>query len=439
MLSLPVSLSRFPPPPSLPPSRKPLLPAPWFFVVFKLQSLRSASRPASAPSTPAPRPQGLAGELASLNQQKVAIQREFDAFREMATAASREHREAAARMLEENATLKTRLAARAFQDVQAGFKPQSKVFSALSGPQTAPSGGGLGFTGGSPLMDPGNSWIQQLPEVLERLERHRRGLVPTLALCGMVVLLVLAAVIRAAAVTRSEHSGGLCFLAHLGINVGPGCGPKHTHSVAEAAVEELGHLLDQAPRVHDVESVAEAAATTEESTAASSAVANGKAWSGTSAAEGLAAGSSAAGSKGREGAAGDELAGKAASEKATDAATGLLQLGGPLQVEQKTAGTGQASGQSSAGLQAVIGTTTYVSESQQTEATAGTAAKVETEMAVVIDADLKMARSRQLRLLQEQLPGKEGRAGLEGRQRLAWRRSRRVLRSAAAMAEQNAR
>lgn len=31
---------------------------------------------------------------------------------------------------------------------------------------------------------------------------------------------MLVAVIRAAAVTRSEHSGGLCFLAHLGINVG---------------------------------------------------------------------------------------------------------------------------------------------------------------------------------------------------------------------------
>lgn len=69
---------------------------------------------------PALRPQALAGELASLNHQKVGIQREFDAFREMATASAREHREAAARLLEENATLKSRLAARAFQDVHAG-------------------------------------------------------------------------------------------------------------------------------------------------------------------------------------------------------------------------------------------------------------------------------------------------------------------------------
>ncbi|GLI64941.1 hypothetical protein VaNZ11_008342, partial [Volvox africanus] len=357
---------------------------------------------------------GLAGELASLNQQKVAIQREFDAFREMATAASREHREAAARILEENATLKTRLAARAFQDVQAGFKPQSKVFSALSGPQTGSSGGGLGLTGGSPLVDPGSSWIQQLPEVLERLETQRRGLVPTLALCGVVLLLVLAAVIRAAAVTRSEHRGGLCFLAHLGINVGPGCGPKHTHSVAEAAGEELGHLLDQAPRVHDVESVAEAA-TTEESTGALSVAANGKAWSGISAAEGLAAGSSAASSKRQEEAAGNDLGGKAAGEKGTAAATGLVQLRGePLQVEQETAATGQANGQSFAGLEGGIGTTTDVPESQLTEAIAGAAAKVDTGVAVVTDADVKLARRWRL---QEQLSG-EGRAGSEGRQRV---------------------
>ncbi|GLC39214.1 hypothetical protein PLESTM_000864600 [Pleodorina starrii] len=231
----------------------------------------------------------LAGELASLNQQKVAIQREFDAFREMATASSREHREAAARLLEENAALKGRLAARAFQDVQAGFKPQSKVFSALTGPSAA--GGSHGGAGSGPGsgssssssssssglqslrellagLGPGSnvSWTEAVPEVLRRLERQRKGLVPALALGGVFVLFLLVAVIRAAAVTRSEHSGGLCFLAHLGINVGPGCAAAqhlahpHPQTVAEAASEELGQLLDQAPRVHDLEAVAEAVA-----------------------------------------------------------------------------------------------------------------------------------------------------------------------------------
>lgn len=47
-----------------------------------------------------------------------------------------------------------------------------------------------------------------------------QGLVPALAVGSVVVLIFLVAVIRAAAVTRSEHRGGLCFLAHLGINVG---------------------------------------------------------------------------------------------------------------------------------------------------------------------------------------------------------------------------
>ncbi|GIL76189.1 hypothetical protein Vretimale_5796 [Volvox reticuliferus] len=382
---------------------------------------------------------GLAGELASLNQQKVAIQREFDAFREMATAASREHREAAARLLEENATLKSRLAARAFQDVQAGFKPQSKVFSALSGPQVGPSGAPVGLTGGSSPMYPGNTWMQQLPEVLERLERQRRGLVPTLALCGVVLLFVLAAVIRAAAVTRSEQRGGLCFLAHLGINVGPGCGPKHGHSVAEAAGEELGHLLDQAPRVHDVESVAEAVAATEEAAGASTVAANGKAGSGwgASAAGGLAGGSAAASPNRREEAAEAKSTGKAAAAATGVVTDVLVQEGEAFEVRETIAATGQAKVQPSMGLQVA----TVASEPQNTHEVAGTTAEVETG-GTAGEAAVTVARYRQLRLLQQQWPGKEVRAGLEGRQRATLatlRQSRRVLRSATAMAEQKAR
>ncbi len=43
---------------------------------------------------------------------------------------------------------------------------------------------------------------------------------PALVVGGLLLLILTLAVVRAAAVTRSEHRGGLCFLAHLGINVG---------------------------------------------------------------------------------------------------------------------------------------------------------------------------------------------------------------------------
>lgn len=196
----------------------------------------------------------LAGELAALNQQKVAIQREFEAFKEMATAASRQNREDAAKMLEENATLKSRLAARAVQDMASGMKPQSKVFTALM-----PPGGAHGAhdPGAQPLMagllPP--SWeaaaSMPFPELLQRLEHQRRGLVPALVLAAVLVVFVLIAVVRAAAVTRSEHRGGLCFLAHLGITVGKGCGI--VVRMQDKAGAELGALLEHAPRVHDVQ------------------------------------------------------------------------------------------------------------------------------------------------------------------------------------------
>ncbi|PNH02873.1 hypothetical protein TSOC_011114, partial [Tetrabaena socialis] len=197
----------------------------------------------------------LAGELAALNQQKVAIQREFEAFKEMATAASRQNREDAARLLEENANIKARLAARAFQDVQGGFKPASKVFTSLTvGPPAVGPGLAPGLS--VPADDPAGSWGQRLLALLARLERQRKGLVPALVVGSVVALFLLVAVFRAAAVTRSEHRGGLCFLAHLGINVGKGCGlVRGTTTVAAAASAELGHLLDAAPRVHDVETV----------------------------------------------------------------------------------------------------------------------------------------------------------------------------------------
>lgn len=59
----------------------------------------------------------LTAELAALNNQKVQIQREFEAFKEMATAAARNNREEVAKLLEQNAALHARLAAKAAETV----------------------------------------------------------------------------------------------------------------------------------------------------------------------------------------------------------------------------------------------------------------------------------------------------------------------------------
>lgn len=47
---------------------------------------------------------------------------------------------------------------------------------------------------------------------------------PFLIIGAVVSLVLVVAVVRAAASTRSQHSGPLCFLAKLGISIGSGCG-----------------------------------------------------------------------------------------------------------------------------------------------------------------------------------------------------------------------
>jgi hypothetical protein len=47
-------------------------------------------------------------ELAALNKAKVQVQREFEAFKELATQTARQNREETARLLEENAALHSR-------------------------------------------------------------------------------------------------------------------------------------------------------------------------------------------------------------------------------------------------------------------------------------------------------------------------------------------
>lgn len=67
-----------------------------------------------------------------MNNNKVQIQREFEAFKEVASSATRSKREEMANLLEENATLKSKLAARAVESYLAGNL----------------KGGGGGFMGG---------------------------------------------------------------------------------------------------------------------------------------------------------------------------------------------------------------------------------------------------------------------------------------------------
>ena len=62
-----------------------------------------------------------------------------------------------------------------------------------------------------------------LPELLARIERQRKGLVPVLVLGSLLLLIVLAAVFRAALSARNQHRGPLCFLSNLGITFGQGC------------------------------------------------------------------------------------------------------------------------------------------------------------------------------------------------------------------------
>ncbi len=59
---------------------------------------------------------------------------------------------------------------------------------------------------------------------MTRLEHQRKGLVPFIIVGSLVVVILIVAIIRAAASAHSQHSGGLCFLAKLGIRIGKGCG-----------------------------------------------------------------------------------------------------------------------------------------------------------------------------------------------------------------------
>ncbi|KAJ9515273.1 hypothetical protein QJQ45_002410 [Haematococcus lacustris] len=100
------------------------------------------------------------------------------------------------------------------------------------------------------------AWEGYLPRLLAQIEAKRKGLVPVLLVCGLLALILLVAVIRAAASARSQHSGPLCFLAKLGIRIGSGCGEQLARQgVAQEAGKTMAEMIAKPLRVHDVASI----------------------------------------------------------------------------------------------------------------------------------------------------------------------------------------
>jgi hypothetical protein len=64
--------------------------------------------------------QDLSIDLAAIAKEKVQLQREFDAYKDLCAQTARQHREEQARLLEENASLKARIAAEAARVAMGG-------------------------------------------------------------------------------------------------------------------------------------------------------------------------------------------------------------------------------------------------------------------------------------------------------------------------------
>mmetsp|Transcript_25533 Transcript_25533/g.55588 ORF Transcript_25533/g.55588 Transcript_25533/m.55588 type:complete len:492 (-) Transcript_25533:568-2043(-) len=183
----------------------------------------------------------LTGELAMLNNQKVQIQREFEAFKDMATQAARSKGEEIAKLLEENANLRTKLANKTVDGML--------LTSTKSLEGDAEHRGVKVFDSMGPSSSGQYSLEAYLPELLARLERQRKGLVPCIIVGSLLLLILTITIVRAAASARHQHRGPLCFLSNLGIRIGKGCG---TPEIVHEAEKQIVQMLDKPQRVHDV-------------------------------------------------------------------------------------------------------------------------------------------------------------------------------------------
>eukprot|EP00879_Flechtneria_rotunda_P002655 GHRR01002859.1.p1 GENE.GHRR01002859.1~~GHRR01002859.1.p1 ORF type:complete len:477 (+),score=206.58 GHRR01002859.1:283-1713(+) len=206
----------------------------------------------------------LSMSLAVANKEKLHLQREFDAFKDLTAQTHRHHREEHTQLLEENAALKARIAAGAARLAMGSSGPADAVnrisshdvgshyFTAARGLLTGRELGvqGKAFSAVEQPAGVGGAveqWFTQL-------DRQRKGLVPALVLGSLVLLVVFIAVVRAAASTQDEHKGALCFFAKLGIQIGEGCGSTLAGGGSSASVvsQALGELVESTPRVKDV-------------------------------------------------------------------------------------------------------------------------------------------------------------------------------------------
>lgn len=193
-------------------------------------------------------PEDLSIDLAAIAKEKVQLQREFDAYKDLCAQTARQHREEQARLLEENASLKARIAAEAARVAMGGGSAGSHTEDTGAASFGAPRVRGKTFA-----AVPGAGFGGMLDQWLSRLDGQRKGLVPLLVLGSLVLLVLFIAVVRAAASARGEQKGALCFLSKLGIQIGEGCGTPAVRSNSAVAAA-LSDLVEATPRVKDVAS-----------------------------------------------------------------------------------------------------------------------------------------------------------------------------------------
>lgn len=109
--------------------------------------------------------QDLSVDLAAIAKEKVQLQREFDAYKDLCAQTARQHREEQARLLEENASLKARIAAEAARVAMGGGSAGSHTEDAGAASLGAPRVRGKTFA-----AVPGAGFGGMLDQWLSRLD-----------------------------------------------------------------------------------------------------------------------------------------------------------------------------------------------------------------------------------------------------------------------------
>jgi len=163
-------------------------------------------------------------ELASARAEKSDLQREFEKFREMAAAAARERSAELTQLLEENSSLRAKLASQ-------GARPGLSDFGLSSGP--------------------GGADEENLRAYMERLLQRRSAVfsgnrpVYLLLAVAVVTTLFMLALLRALVSARGPNRW-LCVLEKLGLRIGEGCmglNAPHMEELLDEIIEEHPRAL----------------------------------------------------------------------------------------------------------------------------------------------------------------------------------------------------